>query len=311
MATPPLVPGDVVRRSIELLRTQFVLLYPVALVFGLVQAMVSYALIDTGAAALALAVSIVLNTLMLGVVVAAVHDAETGTAPAEPTPGPLFRRIAPLADKLLLVLLITFIGTIGGLFLLIVPGLFLMTIWAVAAPVVVVERTGALAALTRSRDLVAPLWRPVLVTLLLMVLLLLPGAFVTLGALQLGEVGGSFVQVLFGAFVTVLGGIVATVLYLGLVAAEAGAAARRAEPVAQDADAWTGPVRPEARADDDPVSVWGGGSRTGGTSADAPASGDDGGRGDADGPGTGPADDRPTGGERPDAGSRSSDRDPA
>ena len=41
-----------------------------------------------------------------------------------------------------------------GFVLLIVPGLFLMTIWALAAPVVVIERKGVMDALDRSRKLV-------------------------------------------------------------------------------------------------------------------------------------------------------------
>ena len=41
-----------------------------------------------------------------------------------------------------------------GLLLLIVPGLFLITIWAVIVPVIVIERSGALASFGRSRELV-------------------------------------------------------------------------------------------------------------------------------------------------------------
>ena len=38
--------------------------------------------------------------------------------------------------------------------LLIVPGLILLTIWAVIAPVIVVERSGVIDAFRRSRELV-------------------------------------------------------------------------------------------------------------------------------------------------------------
>jgi hypothetical protein len=41
-----------------------------------------------------------------------------------------------------------------GLILIIVPGLFLITIWAVIVPVIVIERSGALASFGRSRQLV-------------------------------------------------------------------------------------------------------------------------------------------------------------
>ncbi len=41
-----------------------------------------------------------------------------------------------------------------GLFLFIVPGLYLLTIWAVTAPSIVVERRGAIEAFGRSHELV-------------------------------------------------------------------------------------------------------------------------------------------------------------
>ena len=41
-----------------------------------------------------------------------------------------------------------------GLLLIIVPGLFLITIWAVIVPVIIIERSGALASFGRSRELV-------------------------------------------------------------------------------------------------------------------------------------------------------------
>jgi len=41
-----------------------------------------------------------------------------------------------------------------GLLLIIVPGLFLITIWAVIVPVIIIERSGALASFGRSRNLV-------------------------------------------------------------------------------------------------------------------------------------------------------------
>lgn len=46
------------------------------------------------------------------------------------------------------------IGIAIGLFLLIVPGLYLITIWAVIVPAIVIERSGVLASFGRSRDLV-------------------------------------------------------------------------------------------------------------------------------------------------------------
>jgi len=55
------------------------------------------------------------------------------------------------------VFLASFLATVAiaiGLFLLIVPGLYLITIWAVIVPVIVLEGSGAIAAFGRSHQLV-------------------------------------------------------------------------------------------------------------------------------------------------------------
>ena len=52
------------------------------------------------------------------------------------------------------VSLLAGLGIAVGFVLFIVPGLFLMTIWAAVAPVVVLERPGVFAAFGRSRELV-------------------------------------------------------------------------------------------------------------------------------------------------------------
>lgn len=60
-----------------------------------------------------------------------------------------------------------------GLALVIVPGLYLMTIWAVIIPVIVIERSGALAAFGRSHQLVRGRGWHVFGTLVLVFLILL------------------------------------------------------------------------------------------------------------------------------------------
>ncbi len=46
------------------------------------------------------------------------------------------------------------LGVLASTMILLIPGLFLLTVWSVAAPVVVLERPGGLRALRRSRELV-------------------------------------------------------------------------------------------------------------------------------------------------------------
>jgi hypothetical protein len=60
-----------------------------------------------------------------------------------------------------------------GLFLLIVPGLYLITIWAVIVPVLVLERTGIFACFGRSRHLVRGRGWHVFATLCLLFVILL------------------------------------------------------------------------------------------------------------------------------------------
>ncbi|HYB15621.1 MAG TPA: hypothetical protein VEF71_09140 [Streptosporangiaceae bacterium] len=60
-----------------------------------------------------------------------------------------------------------------GLFLLIVPGLFLITIWAVIVPVIVIERSGVFASFGRSRELVRGRGWHVFATLVLVFLIMI------------------------------------------------------------------------------------------------------------------------------------------
>jgi hypothetical protein len=60
-----------------------------------------------------------------------------------------------------------------GLFLVIVPGLFLITIWAVLVPVIVIERSGVFAAFRRSQELVRGRGWHVFATLVLVFLIMI------------------------------------------------------------------------------------------------------------------------------------------
>ncbi len=99
-----------------------------------------------------LATGVVGLTWLQGAFVYAVLDARDGTVNA--TLGEVFRRVAPAILPLLVAGFVAGIGIAIGLLLLIVPGLFLMTIWAVIAPVIVLEKQAPFGAFGRSRELV-------------------------------------------------------------------------------------------------------------------------------------------------------------
>ena len=103
-------------------------------------------------ALLGLATAVIGATWLQGAFVYAVQDARDGTFDA--SLGQIFSRVAPSILPLLGAGLLAGLGIALGFLLLIIPGLFLITIWAVVAPVIVVEKPGVFAAFGRSRELV-------------------------------------------------------------------------------------------------------------------------------------------------------------
>lgn len=99
-----------------------------------------------------LAATIVGTTWLQGAFVYAVQDARDGTFDA--TLGEVFARVSSSIVPLFVAGLLAGIGIAFGLILLVIPGLFLLTMWAVIAPVIVVERKSALDSFGRSRELV-------------------------------------------------------------------------------------------------------------------------------------------------------------
>lgn len=242
MTPQPVVPSAIVGRALDVFREHFAVLYPVALIFGLIQAMVTIALQDTNAAVIAAGVSLVTATFFQGMVVTFVRDVEAGLPPGtEPSVGALFRSVAPVAGPLLLVSILAGLGIGLGFVALIVPGLFLFTIWAVVAPVVVLERTGVLESFGRSRELVRGYGWPVFWTLLIMFLLLLVSALIGGIAIEgLGEAGGNFVQVLVGALASTVYVLATGTLYFRLLDAQKGVPAEPPVATVPDDDPrWT------------------------------------------------------------------------
>jgi putative effector of murein hydrolase LrgA (UPF0299 family) len=101
---------------------------------------------------LTVAISIVAITLFTGFVVKLVEDVRDGRR--DSTIGELMSSATPAIGPLILNGFLRAIAIAVGFVLLIVPGLILLTIWAVTAPAIVVERVGAIDAFGRSRELV-------------------------------------------------------------------------------------------------------------------------------------------------------------
>jgi hypothetical protein len=95
---------------------------------------------------------LVLSTVYEGMVVRLVVDVEDGKR--SHSVGSLLRSAVPVVGPLIGVSLLFTIGIVVGFVLLIIPGLYLITIWCVLAPVIVLERPGVFKAFGRSWDLV-------------------------------------------------------------------------------------------------------------------------------------------------------------
>jgi len=132
------------------------------------------------------------------------------------------------------------LGIILGLILLIVPGLFLMTIWAVIVPVIVLENKSAGESFSRSRELVRGYGWGVFGVIVLTILLLI--GFEIVLSLILSPFAdwlrGFISNVVSGTLTAPFIAVVLTLLYFRLRAAK--------EPPAQEHVAVTPPPEPTA-----------------------------------------------------------------
>ncbi|HEY6549603.1 MAG TPA: YciC family protein [Solirubrobacterales bacterium] len=101
---------------------------------------------------LGLAVSVVAATLYQGMVVGLVRDVQDGRR--DSSVQDLIDAAWPVVLPLIGVGILAGIAIGIGFLLLVVPGLILLTIWSVIAPVIVVERKGVIDSFGRSRELV-------------------------------------------------------------------------------------------------------------------------------------------------------------
>src|SRR3954468_14189782 len=212
---PQLSPGDVIGRAFTIYRDQIGVLLPAALVVFAVDALARW-VFDRGLLALvSVVVSLVLATLYEGMVVQLVRDVQDGRR--DNTVGELFGSVSPVLLPLIAVSILAGLG-IGIGFLLIVPGLILLTIWSVVAPVTVIERPGVFRAFGRSRELVRGYAWPVFGTIVLVFLLVVAASIAAaLIGLALGHVGRAILSWLFDALTQPVAALTTSVLYFTLL----------------------------------------------------------------------------------------------
>jgi hypothetical protein len=170
-------------------------------------------------------------TLYQGMVVGLVRDVQDGRR--DSSARELIESAWPVVLPLIGAGILSGIGIAIGFFLLVVPGLILLTIWAVIAPVIVVERSGVIAAFGRSRELVRGNgWQVFGVIFVAFLIAAVAGVVLTLIAVSIAD--GPILRIVFSALASTLtapiGALAAAVLYFRLLGIERSAVPAAPEP---------------------------------------------------------------------------------
>ena len=180
---------------------------------------------------LGLAVSVVAGTLYQGMVVGLVRDVQDGRR--DSSVGDLIEATWPVVLPLIGAGILAGLAIGVGFLLLVVPGLILLTIWAVIAPVIVVERSGVIAAFGRSRELVRGNgWQ--VFGVIFVVFLIAFVASIVLGAIGAGISSGVGMQIVVNLIASTLtapiAALAAATIYFSLLAIKGDATAPSPPP---------------------------------------------------------------------------------
>lgn len=177
----------------------------------------------------AFGVGVIAATLYQGMVVSLVRDVQDGRR--DSSVGQLVEETWPVVLPLIGAGILAGIGIAIGLVLIVIPGLILLTIWSVIAPVIVVERSGAIDAFGRSRAVVKGNgWQ--VFGVILVVFLITTIVSIVLGLIGAGISDTFAMRALFSLIASTItapiGALAASTIYFNLIALQGSA------PVASD-----------------------------------------------------------------------------
>lgn len=214
MSTQKIRPGEVIGSALNIYREQASVLISVAVIVFAITALAQLALTG-GPAVLVSLLGIVIVVFYQGMVVELVGDIQNGRR--DSSVRQLFRRVAPVVLPLIGLSILWDFAVAIGFILLVVPGLFLITIWSVAAQALVIERRGALTSLRRSRELVCGhRWQVFGVILVVFGLDIAVGISSDIIASGVGDVGRTLVQWVLYVLVSPITALISAVLYFSL-----------------------------------------------------------------------------------------------
>jgi hypothetical protein len=215
-------PFGLLQSALEVYREHFAVLFPLALIVGLIQAILTQAFgaptadEPSTAALVGTMLSLIPTVVFLSFTVELQRDVHAGRELR--STGELMSAVLPITLPLLALALVLSLMIVLGVFLLIVPGVVLATIWAVALQAYVVERPSLLASLGRSRELVRGHGWPVLGAVVLILLVTLIGAIVaTIISVDPTSAVGSLIQLVIASLITPVTVLTAGALYFRLV----------------------------------------------------------------------------------------------
>lgn len=209
-------PSATISEALEIYKANANILLPLA--FGLFAIQGVLAFIFAGSvigSLITVVVGTILGIIFQGAVIELARDVQDGTL--DSSVGQLLSAISPVIFPLFLVGLLNGIAVAVGLVLFIIPGLFLLTIFAVVGPVTVVERPGVIAAFGRSRRLVSGSgWQVFALILFNFVIGFILGAVGGLLGAAGGDLGAAIVSWVINALLVPLTALVIAVAYLRL-----------------------------------------------------------------------------------------------
>jgi hypothetical protein len=214
VSAQPISPGAVVSRIWEIYLDQFGVLFGTAVVLYAVQFVVAIVL-PTSLALSLVVVFWALSILYQGMVVELVQDVQDGRR--DHAVSQLLRSVEPVFWPLAAVSILFGIGVAIGFVLVIIPGLILLVLWSVVAPVTVLERPGVFAAFGRSREIVRGNgWNVFGVIVIVFVIVFLISIAAGLAVSGLGSVGRALIQWGVDSAVAPVAALSGSVLYFEL-----------------------------------------------------------------------------------------------
>lgn len=216
-AAPPskhIDPGRVIGETFRIYRDHFLVLIVTALAIFVVAGLLQGLLAEIGqllGSLLSTLVYLVAVALYTGFVVKLVEDVRDGRR--DFGAGELLSAAAPAIGTLIVNSILRGFAIAIGLFLLIVPGLYLLTIWSVTSPAIVAERAGAIEAFGRSNQLVKGEGWPVFATILLAFLITAAPTFFFAG---IGTGAAIVLGIIASALTAPIAALVASVLFFDL-----------------------------------------------------------------------------------------------